>query len=124
MSTSDELWIAGRRILNGNFIGVFPLDKLPPLSSIRSPSSFILNTQTANLPGQHWIAVAVLNRRIYVFDPLGAHSYPHYLVHYLHKDLKRRVIYNTRVIQNPMTNTCGQHCIQWLKGMCISLSIC
>ena len=124
-TTTNDLWIVGRRMLGSTFIGVFPLDRLPPLSSIASYSSFIVNTQPANLPGMHWLAVFASPSLTYVFDPLGAYNYPHHLVDYLHRDSKRRVVYNTRVIQNPQTSLCGQHCLQWLKGMWyMPVSVC
>jgi hypothetical protein len=115
-TTTDDLWIAGRSMLGSPFIGVFPLDKLPPLSSIVSGNSFIVNTQSSNLPGMHWLAVFVTQSQMRVFDPLGASSYPNQLVDYLHRNNERRVFYNRRVIQDPRTSLCGQHCLRWLKG--------
>lgn len=97
-----------------NFIGVFPLDRLP-LSIKNMQGSMIVNTQTHKLPGLHWIAVYMGKFIIDVFDPLGC-SYPPTLINHLHKDNDRSVRYNSKMIQNPFKPTCGQHCIRWLKG--------
>ena len=54
-----------------NFVGVFPLDKLPPHLS-KGDGSFIVNSDTHNLPGEHWFAVSYKNGGIVkAFDPLG-----------------------------------------------------
>ena len=108
---SDELRILGKRLFGKPFLGVFPLDILP--KNLRVPSYFIVNTHTINLPGEHWLAVAYQKKgEIDVFDSFG-HYYPPSLI----KHLKRygRLNLNRKRIQHPLTNTCGQHCIKWLK---------
>ena len=40
------------------FHGVFPIDHLPKGIS-RLPVLFIINTNTGNLPGQHWKAIYI-----------------------------------------------------------------
>lgn len=110
--------------MGSRFVGVFPLNKLPPLSTLVSGNALILNTHTANLPGQHWIAVYVKPRELQVFDPLGATSYPHSLVAYLHMDPKRRVVYNRAIVQSPLAKDCGQHCLHWLKSKCVHVCVC
>ena len=39
-----------------NFVGVFPLNKLP--QALSAPANLIVNTDTHNLPSQHWLAVS------------------------------------------------------------------
>lgn len=111
---TQELWNqAGSRV--DNFLGVFPLDEMPTLSTLQPGQSFVLNTQTHNLPGQHWIAIYNGWEHILVFDPLG-YCYPPYLVDRLH-ELRKPVQYNREMVQNPFTTTCGDHCIAWLMGI-------
>lgn len=128
MTTSSQtLYNAGRILIGRNFIGVFPSDKIPPLSSIQSNSSMIVNNQTYNLPGQHWLAILIRQHSIIVFDPLGPNFYPHHLVNYLHSDVNRKVHYSLKRIQNPLVNNCGQLCLDWLKGKMVLLfyiSVC
>ena len=100
---SNELVKAAKQLKLENFIGVFPLNRLPTsLKPYAKPLCFIVNTDTMNLPGQHWIAVSYSKCGIaYAFDPLGM-FYPHILTSYLTKRA-RRVIF--------------KHCLHWLKSM-------
>lgn len=114
-TTSTQLYNWGKQLLGKDFVGVFPLDRLPPLSILKSGHCFIVNTQPHHLAGEHWIAVKVNQFTIQVFDPLGAAAYPHSLVNYLHKDGQRRhVVYNNKHVQDPKSKTCGYHCMEWL----------
>ena len=91
-----------------NFIGVFPLDQLP--ASLPYNSNFIVNTDTANLPGKHWIAVSYDSYGIAsAFDPAA-------LTSYLAKRSKH-VYFNELMVQDPRTPTCGQHCLKWLRAI-------
>ena len=69
-----------------NYIGTFALDEVPhiPMSyrdNMRPGGGgggdyvehFIVNTQTKNLPGQHWVAVSIAPHRgvALIFDSLG-----------------------------------------------------
>ena len=105
---TTELEILGNTLLD-DFIGVFPLDRLPTIKG-----SFIINTHTHKLPGEHWIAVKVRMHNIYVFDPMGMY-YPSKLVSHLHRS-RKHVVYNKSPIQNLNTRTCGQLCIVWLTN--------
>ena len=108
---SDQLYVLGKRLIGRNFIGVFPLNAFPKVLKI--PSYFIINTHTINLPGEHWLAVAYQQRgEIHAFDSFGQ-FYPFSLV----RHLKRygRLKMNKKMIQHPLTNTCGLHCIKWLQ---------
>lgn len=104
-----------------NFIGVFALDKLPK-HTLPPPSRFIVNSNTHNLPGEHWIAVSYENGGIVrAFDPLGVY-YPTKLVHYL-ANSSRQIVFNRTMYQNPLTRTCGQHCLLWLKQRSINTDL-
>jgi len=108
---TDQLVHYGRKLVK-NFIGVFPLNKLP--KAIRPTSRFIVNTDTDNLPGTHWIAVSYEQGGIaLVFDPLGL-FYPYKLANYL-ANHARIVFFNYHMYQSPTEENCGQHCIAWLK---------
>lgn len=112
-----ELWNIGDYIFgNEQFVGVYPLNKMPPLSTLKNFTSMIINTETHNLPGQHWLAVFVCPLSIHTFDPLSVY-YPALLVSYLERDPMRKVVYNRIQRQDPGKPTCGQHCILWLVDM-------
>jgi hypothetical protein len=109
---SNQVYQIGKRSING-FIGVYPLDRLPKYIG-NSPKSFIVNTDTHNLPGKHWIAVSFERGGIvYVFDPFGC-FYPQPLIAYLHRKPNRRVIYNRIMYQKPWERNCGQRCLAFL----------
>lgn len=107
---SYDLMKMGKILLGTNFIGVFPLDKLP--QNLTIPSYFIVNTHTANLPGQHWLAVAFIKwGSIHAFDSFGL-EYPPALVHFLKR--YGRMVLNNKTLQSPFEKTCGMYAIRWL----------
>lgn len=91
-----------------DFIGVYSIDQLPTDSIGKK---FIVNTQTHNLPGEHWIAVNGND----VFDPYGIY-YPSVLCKYLFQRNNggRRIKFSTAMYQAPWTQLCGEYCIYWL----------
>lgn len=52
-----------------HFLGVFPADGLP--SCLPDTCYFILNTDTSDKPGQHWVAGARIKGVSYYFDSYG-----------------------------------------------------
>ena len=109
---ADELWKMGKLYVP-NFMGVFPLDKIP--KNIQTPANFIVNTHTHNLPGEHWLAISYQNGGIvYAFDPFGFY-YPPMLKYFLNKMKRTKpVIYNKIQYQDIHEKTCGLYCIAWL----------
>ena len=73
----------------------------------------VVNTQSSNLPGEHWLAIYFTDDEIKVFDPMGFY-YPPVLVNQLNK-VGKNVEYNTIQYQSFGTKTCGKHCLIWLK---------
>lgn len=51
------------------FKGVFPSDKIPQLNKLRSYA--ILNLDNSSQSGSHWIAVALVNKDLIVYDSFG-----------------------------------------------------
>jgi len=119
-TTSVQLLRWGRQLFGDNFVGVFPLNHIPPMCTLKAGNCFIVNTQPEPLSGQHWLAVRVAQFTIHVFDPLGPANYPSALVSHLHRG-SRKIVYNTRRVQHPTSNKCGYHCLEWLKGMCVGV---
>ena len=110
MMISDDLYKYGKILFGNRFLGVFPLDGLP--RSLTIPSYFILNTDTGNLPGKHWLAVAYTRRgEINAFDSYGW-WYPQALVSYLKK--YGRLILNSERLQKPYETNCGIYAMRWL----------
>ena len=66
---ANELFNAGKLLLGDSFIGVFPMDKIPPL---RKNTGVIVNLDTSKQKGSHWIAIfKFLNGKTLVYDSFG-----------------------------------------------------
>ena len=55
-STNIKTWLKD----DHNFMGVYPINKLPALhssSSFNKPLKIVINLDCSNLPGSHWIAL-------------------------------------------------------------------
>jgi hypothetical protein len=70
--------------------------------------SFIVNTDTCNLNGTHWVAIKVFGLYLIYFDPMGWIPFRSIL-----KQFSRKTIYvNYSLVQNG--STCGEHCVYYL----------
>jgi len=105
---TDQLNRAGKRIMGYRYLGTYPLDKVPQLMKNVMMQHFVINTQTSNLSGQHWIAVTVLhNSKAYIFDSFGLPP-PTLLIKQLKHQGITRIYFNKRQIQPFNTSFCGQ----------------
>lgn len=115
--STQELILSVRadKNLSPLFVGVFPLNHLPVLHpSHPLPLGFIVNTDTANLPGTHWLAVIVLpNQRGEFFDSFGQPP-PPLIQLWLNKHCLRGWIASKEFIQGPLSTLCGAYCILYL----------
>lgn len=93
------------------FDGVFAKNQLPAGS--RPNRAFILNTDTSNLPGSHWIAVVVNENKAYIFDPLCMIPPPLRLIYWMNQRYQNWD-YNKRQVQPIDSVACGQYCIHFL----------
>ena len=105
-----QLDYLGKKCLGERYIGTFPLNS-PPFY-LKPNTCFIINTQSANLPGEHWLAVNITYTNIELFDPFGLY-YPSSLVNYLTRSSKH-VTFNRKQYQDFNTNLCGYYCLKWL----------
>jgi len=97
------------------FYGIYSVDNLPlRIHKSILPVGFILNTDTANLPGKHWIAVIFLpNGRGEVFDSFGMQP-PSRLQIWINKHCVRGWTFNNAIIQNPFSTLCGLYSLHYL----------
>lgn len=109
-----ELWKLGEKYVP-YFRGVYPIDRLP--KAIRAPSSLIINTDTHNKPGEHWLAVCFKrDGLLYAFDSFGFY-YPRTLKMYLISRGANKIKYNKIKYQENHETSCGQYCVAWLIAM-------
>jgi hypothetical protein len=77
------------------------------------PHALVVNTDTSNLPGQHWIAIYVTaDRRGEVMDTYGLLP-PTTVQRWLNRNTRHWTA-NTRLLQPPNSDSCGQFCIDFL----------
>ena len=113
---SNELMREGKRHIRG-FLGVFAANELPVKKTHLKPFSFTVNTQPANLPGEHWIAVSCETRGIaLLFDPLAT-FYPSSLIQHLNRMGFTKIYFNKIQYQDPSSQICGQLCLEFLKTL-------
>jgi hypothetical protein len=109
---TNQLNKLGKSILGSSFLGTYALDRIPNNSTVAPHQGYIINTDTHNLGGEHWIAVYFDASTIHVFDPFGLY-YPLQLRQHLAQSTKP-VIYNHVMFQPLFSQLCGEYCLQWL----------
>lgn len=94
------------------FGGIYPIDMLPPLIPYR-PIFIIVNTDTKNLPGEHWKVILIKeDKTADVFDslslPLNVHT-----ENWLKKFTKRWTS-NRCAYQHPLSASCGSFVLYFI----------
>ena len=87
------------------FHGVFPIDELP-FAVPHYPFFMIVNTQSHNLPGEHWISVFIdANRRGDIFDSFAL-PLSNVLIRWMNR-FTRSFTSNRFTYQHPFSASCG-----------------
>ena len=104
------------------FRGVFACDQLPK-QCIPRPSALIINTDPADKPGQHWVAIYITRDGVgEYFDSYGQLPTLPQIQHFLRKNTKYS-IFNRRHLQGAFSTVCGQYVIFFLLHRCRGLSM-
>lgn len=89
------------------YLGTFPRDQLP-LDAERG-TSLIINTDSSDGPGEHWVAVYVDDKDIEYFDPYGLPPFHEEIASFLERN-GRRITINHVTLQTPgYSVTCGHY---------------
>ena len=110
--------LQGDRYTRQYLRGVFPSDRLPPVN--RYPQAFIINSDTSDQSGTHWLACYFdQDKRAEFFDSFGQApaAYGHYFKTFI-DDNSVSCTYNTTCLQSMNTTVCGQYCIFYLVHRC------
>lgn len=83
-----------------NFVGVFALDEIPQL---KNNQNCIINLDTSNEPGSHWVALFKYRNKTYFFDSFNRKILPY-----------TRVVIDKHMKQKNRYEDCGQRCIVFL----------
>jgi hypothetical protein len=93
--------------------GIYPADQLP--NPFEEGKFYIINSDPANLPGEHWICVYFpkgKDKNPEFFDSLGRNA-SFYLYDILHFT-RKNYIYNSLRLQGPNLNTCALYCLYFM----------
>lgn len=103
---------ANKLFTKDEFLGVFASDNLPKSVGPFNHTSLIVNLDTNNLPGTHWVAIITRENEAYYFDPFGR-SPPLIIASWLNKyfDDWR---YNNRQVQTISSTYCGYFCLHFI----------
>ena len=126
------------------FAGVYAVDELTRINNgapLPAPFSLIVNTQTRNLPSEHWISIWVDRdpRKAEIFDPLVVERWsvrgargnrngaPNRRIRrwlYHRQGVRGRVTSNTYVMQDLGAPVCGHFAVLYClkRPLCSSLS--
>lgn len=113
MYTSQQILNWCKKYIGPSFIGVYSRNTLPNFNHKNLPISLIVNTDSNNLPGVHWIAIIIhRNHFAEVFDSFG--NFPNsFFVNWLNFNCLGWT-YNKYIVQNPFSLSCGLFCMYFL----------
>ena len=100
-------------VTSKNFLGCFPLDKLPCFPQ-RFPTSIIVNTDFSKGTGQHWLALVLDKDKCFYFDSFGLPIVEEHLLKYLEPHYTV-ITYSDICIQDIGSDKCGKFCILFVK---------
>lgn len=97
------------------FKGVYPRDCLP--KNIKdTPAAFIVNTDSSDETGEHWVAIFIPKRSIgEYFDPFGLPPLHEDFTFFLNNNCENWV-YNSLPVQHHESKACGKFCIGFIKA--------
>lgn len=95
------------------YIGIFPIDQLPKRID-HYPVLMIINTDTKNLPGEHWKAVYISPQRHgEVFDSFAL-PISTYLLKWMNTFTHGHWKQNAKSIQHPLSAICGVYTLYFV----------
>jgi len=92
-----------------NFIGVFSIDTIPNVGS----GKMVINIDSSNLPGTHWVALHITKQYIIYFDSLAHPILPIILNKLI---IHNKSLYvSCKALQTYLQSDCGKHCLNFIK---------
>ena len=94
------------------FKGVCALDQIAHLKP-HVPAAYVFNTEPIRKSGEHWIAIYITScRKAVYFDSFGFPPQHTEIIRFLKRT---KWTFSRKMIQNPLTDVCGEHCIVFLS---------
>lgn len=109
--TNGDLEKLCKKLLNNNFLGVFPSDVTP--KSKKFLWSVIFNLSPHYEEGSHFVAIIKRKRKIFYFDSFGKQCSNGNLITFM-KYYKLPIEYNKIKIQSDTSSLCGYYCFYFL----------
>ena len=102
-----------------NFLGCFAQNSIDSLFLHNLPCTFLVNIDSSNEPGSHWIVLALFEDSIEVFDPLGFKFYnwqsvPCNLLTFIHSEANLKKLYISPQLQPLSSNLCAYYCMYFV----------
>ena len=102
-----------------NFLGCFAQNSIDNLFLQNLPCVFLVNIDSSNEPGSHWLALALFEKSIEVFDPLGFKFYnwasvPCQLLNFIHSEAISKQLLISPQIQPLSSNLCAFYCMYFV----------
>ena len=104
--------------LSPHFIGCFSENDLVKLK-VCYPCFFIVNIDSSEKKGSHWLAVGLTDKNVEIFDPLGFEifkwkSVPCNLLKFLHDHSIKKKLLISPCLQSDTSVICGLYCIFYI----------
>ena len=94
------------------FVGAFPCDRIPVMNSKLKKYSVIVNLDTSQNAGSHWIALLIKNKTVYYYDPLGQKNNNDYITSFMSNFTVQ--LYNDQQVQSKLSEYCGLYCLAFI----------
>ena len=123
METKEISDILCRDCFTGQYFrGVYACDQVPK-QYLPRPSALVVNTDPADKPGQHWVAIYITRDGVgEYFDSYGKGPSVPQIVQFLQQNTKV-VIPNRRLLQGTFSTVCGQYTVFFLLHRCRGLTM-
>ena len=106
-------------VLRPCFVGTLPCDELPARPRRGDPRAYIVNTDPADKPGRHWLALWTEHQTCEVMDsyalPLTIYQTAQPLQDWLDQHWEN-VVTNAQSLQSPYSQSCGDYALLYLIG--------
>ena len=103
------------------FRGAYASDMVPLISKIKT-QAFIINTDKANSPGDHWVGLVVSGGKCQYFDSFGYENLNLDILNVCKKAGIQRYVFSTKQIQPAYSDKCGFYCIAFVLSFIHGIS--
>lgn len=110
-TSSEELTSLGKKIFGGKYIGTLPRDLINGNTFSNKKKYVIINNQTSDKGGEHWVASAYNDGTIYSYDSYGNNIFE--LIPEL-RQFNKVVNADRDAEQVGNQENCGARCMTWL----------